>query len=168
MTVEFDDTGFKRKIAIIKRAFENTRPMYAEIGRHVRDYIRQTITLQGRGRAWRPLSTWTKRRTGRYKALITLRPFFQYEASQAQAIIYFDPPSNDWGIRGHHEGSVSPAVSGKLMVVPGRGGGVLAAFHSRKAVVIPARRIWPTNQQGNELIRPIIERWYDEAIRRSK
>lgn len=134
--------------------------------RTLRDYVRQTITMQGRKRPYAPLSKWTKARTNRRKALITLRPRIKASWDDSKGVVYFDAPSSDWHIDMHHRGYRIPAISGKLMVVPAAkffgnrpAGGTFAAFKSRKASKVPAREIWPNKAEVKKVIEPIYKDW---------
>lgn len=165
MVVSVYDEGFKRKLKKMRNALNSTRPVYVEIGGAIRDYIRQTISFQGRGRQWAPLSQWTKARTGRRKALITLGKYFGYDATDKRVHVrFYEPPDANYGILMFHEGFVSRAVSGSRMVVPSYRGGVLATFNNRKPSKIPARKIWPTQKETTEIVRPIMEKWLNKAI----
>lgn len=140
---------------------------YGKAARHMRDYVRQTITLQGRKRPYKSLSHWTKARTGRRKALITLRKEIKAGWSNTQGIVYFNRVSPEWHIDMHHTGFTSPPVMHKRMVVPMAAGGVYAAFFHRKASKVPAREVWPTKKEVIQEVTPLFHQWVEGLARKS-
>lgn len=138
---------------------------YRKVGFLLRNYVRKTITMQGRKRPYKPLSWWTKKRTGRNKALITLRNRIKFFSDRNSASIYFDGQGLDFSITNHHFGFTSPAVSGKRMVVPNPSGGILAAFSSRRKSVIPPREVWPQFREVRRLVRREFRNFYSKEAK---
>lgn len=140
-------------------------PAYSEIGRTMRNYVRATITSQGRKRPYAPLSWWTKQRTGRRKALITLKKRIKHKSSSKSAKVFFNAGGLNFTITQHHKGFTSPAVSNKLMVIPNPSGTVFKAFKSRKASKIPAREVWPTDRETKRIASRIFKNFFDGKAR---
>ena len=167
MGVQVDDRALRGSLRRLKAHLGKLRPVYAQASRHMRDYVRKTITLQGRLKPYQQLSWWTRSKTGRRKALITLRPRIKAAWNNTEGVVYFDPVSTAWHIDQHHTGYISKAISGKRMVVPKSGGGVLAVFTSRKESKVPAREIWPSQRAAAREIQPILKKWLDTGARKS-
>lgn len=159
MPVIVDDWQLRRTIRILKAGIRDQRSLYASASRQMRDYIRQTITMQGRGGSWTGLSRWTRRRTGRQKALITLRVQVKARWGNDFGEVIFVNPSSGWDMLQHDRGFTSPAVQRKLMVIPSRDSGILAAFKSRKASKVPARQFIPKGREAQVQIEQSINSW---------
>lgn len=138
------------------------------IGRSLRDAVRLRFTTQGHG-TWAPLSSWTKARTGRRKALLPLRERIEFRVlGSTGAEVFFNPPAPGASIEGHHRGFVSPPVENKKMSVSlrapqilGRSGSYIA-FTNRRASLIPVRRVWLTQAET----RVVVEAELDDFARR--
>lgn len=167
MPVFVDDRALRGSLRRMRKEIGNLRPVYRRASAHMRDYVRRTITMQGRKKPYKQISWWTKQRTGRRKALITLRPRIKNAWNSTEGVVYFDPISSAWHIDQHHTGYISKAVSSKRMVVPNNGGGIVAAFSKRKASKIPAREIWPTKAEVARELRPIIQNWIFKGARKA-
>lgn len=165
--VEIDDRNLKASLRRMERELKNPGKVYGQAARHMRDYVRQTITMQGRKRPYAPLSKWTKAKTGRRKALIPLRKYIKARWDGTSGQVYFQQRSSAWHIDMHHTGFTSPAVIGRKMVVPGKGGNIFAVFMSRKASVIPAREVWPEQEEVEKEVNKMFSTWVDDVARRT-
>lgn len=155
--VVVDDRNLKRAFRTIEKSLQGNgrRKLFARIARKLRDLTRRRITTQGDG-SWKPLSRWTKERTGRRKALLPLRKNIKAKWNNNEATVVFERTSPDWDATTHHQGATSPAVKGKRMTFL-LANGKRRTFFNRKASVIPARRIWlsqkMTRIQVNRILR---------------
>ena len=165
--VQIDSRKLRSSLKRLETDLKRPASMYGQASRHMRDYVRGTIKAQGRKRSYAPLSRWTKGRTGRRKALITLVNRFKAKWDNRRGEVYFDPVSTAWNITQHHQGFTSPAVDGKRMVVPKAGGGRLAVFTRRKASKVPAREIWPTAAELIREVQPIVAKWVEKSARKN-
>lgn len=142
--------------------------LMSRIARELRDRTRKRITSQGEG-TWAPLSKWTQARTGRRKALVTLRKNVKARWNADEAAIYFEPVSNKWDLTDHHRGFTSPAVNGKRMswnLVRPTAIGLRQnkiSIMSRKASVIPARDVWSTDRKTKIWVNTQINK-YTQAV----
>jgi hypothetical protein len=132
----------------------------------MRLYVQRTITLQGRGKKYQPLAQITSLRTGRRKALLSLRKQIKSNFTSKNANVFFTPISDKWNDLSHHFGFTSPPVVNKRMVIPLRGGGSIF-LKNRKASVIPAREIWPSNKEVTTEVKPIFDRFIRNTMRRN-
>ena len=165
--ITIDTSNLKASIRRAQSKFRAPASVYGKSARHMRDYVRETISMQGRKRSYVPLSTWTKRRTGRRKALITLRQNIMARWDNSRGQVFFEQRDVGWHIDQHHTGYTSPAVLNKRMVVPKHGGGILAVFSNRKAAKTPAREVWPTQAEVNKEVTPIFNAWVSDIMRKS-
>ncbi len=165
--VEIDSRNLRASLRRMEQSLRRPQVVYGRASRHMRDYVRRTITLQGRKRTYVRLSHWTRGRTNRRKALITLRPFIKARHSSAAGEVYFLQRDNNWHIDQHHTGFTSPAVVNKRMVIPRAGGGILAAFMSRKASKIPAREVWPNATEVRREVTRMFATWVDGVARKT-
>lgn len=165
--VEIDSRRLRASLRRMERQLKRPQVVYGRASRHMRDYVRRTITLQGRKRNYIPLSQWTRARTGRVKALITLRSNIRSRFSSAAGEVYFQQRSPHWHIDQHHTGFISPAVINKRMIVPKSGGGILAVFTKRKASKIPAREVWPTKSEVTREVTRMFATWVQGVARKS-
>lgn len=169
----------KRGLRFISDALDGKNPRRAtllkRIGAALRDRARGNISDQSyEGQSWRPLSDWTRAKTGRFKALITEREKIKYDVD-AQGLtlrVFHEQTDPNWTLTQHHKGFTSPAVTGKLMAFPlvrpnlvGIGS-KLAIFQSRKATKTPARPVWPSPAMIKKLVGPLIDLWMKENAKR--
>jgi phage gpG-like protein len=145
------------------------RKLMFRLGRGMRDATRRNITTQGDG-TWKPLSRWTRAKTGRNKALITLRNRVKMDYNADQARVYFEKSSPYWDLTTHHTGRRSAAVRGKAMNIPlpsntaGRisGAGSRLLIFNRKVSILPARKVWASKAQIEKETEKHIAGWLDE------
>lgn len=166
MAVTVDASRFFRSLERMKVTVRRRRGVMRKASGAVRDYMRDTITLQGRTTKWKPLSPWTKARTGRRKALLPLRPMLKNRWSNSSAEVFLDNPKGTFTLEQHHRGYSSRAVRNKKMVVPKAGGGILAIFVNRRISRTPARRIVPTKRETQKIINPIFTAWLANEAKR--
>ena len=151
MTVVYDDREVREVLDRLDAELRDQRRLYREAATLVRDYMRQTITLQGRQVKWARLSKWTRARTGRVKALLPLRPMIKAKWDNHSGTVYFEPKGN-YTLEQHDKGYIIPAVKGKRMVIPSKNGGIFAIIMSRKRSFVPARPIIPSQIEGGKII----------------
>ena len=144
------------------------RVLLNRVGRAVRDFSRNKITTQGDGK-WEPLSKWTRAKTGRRKALITLRKNIDYDVQRESVRIYDSDPRQL--LAKHSAGYTNPPKEGPLaigpLVKPGllkHSGPYLWVRGTREAVV-PRRNVWGTKLERNRVINPITVKWVRDTIK---
>jgi hypothetical protein len=78
--------------------------------------------------------------------------------------VFFRPPAGkNFSIAAHHNGFTTPSRIGRpVMAVPFAGGGV-AFFKRARESKIPAREIWPTQQEAGALIRRAVTAWLQQG-----
>lgn len=165
--VEIDAGDLRDSMRRMEAELRRPAPVYGKAARLVRDYVRQTITLQGRKTKYFQLSKWTKARTNRRKALITLRPLIKAAWDSIGGYVYFQQTDKKWHVDDHHTGFTSKAVTGKRMVVPRKGGGIVAVFMNRKEVKVPSREVWPTQGEVDATVTPVFTQWTEANARRN-
>lgn len=166
----FVEVDGRRVIAAIRdtEAFlGNADKLYPIISRTVRDYVRQTITMQGRGGKWAPLAKSTRDKIGHRKALLSWRRRIIATWNSEQAAIMFHPEPHNYTVRQHARGWTIPArvpVRGQAMKWSLSGGGVVFA-KSAKSARVPARSIYPSAQEVSALISPVVNDWINTHVR---
>ena len=167
--VVVDDKDLRRAFKIIEDqlAARGRRKLFSRIARDLRDLTRRRITSQGGG-TWKPLSKWTKARTGRRKALITLRKRIKAKWDNDSARVFFEVSSPEWDITDHHKGYTSRRVRGKRMTVPLKNPAAIGhnkstiTFSNRKASITPARKIWLSQKQTKTFVKRNLARYTRE------
>lgn len=164
MPIFIDDKNLKRSIDFLSQYFKRRQQVFARIGWHMRDYVRDTIRMGGRGEPFAPLSDWTIARTGRTRPLITLADRIQSRSTNDDAQVYFAPiPGKNFTINQHHRGYTRPAIVG-LQVVPIKKG-LSRYFMSSQAIEVPARKIWPTGQETSKEITKYVHEWINSGAK---
>lgn len=160
MPVFINDKRLVRSIAGIEASLKNLRKPYRSSASELRDYVRGTITKQGRAIKYKPLAKMTKEITGKRKALLNIRQRIKSSSGTRVAKVFFDGSGVKYTARQHHRGFKSKAVTakpGKVMKAKGKKSTVY--FKSRKAVRIPARKIWPSKAEAVKVVRPIFSKY---------
>lgn len=175
VNVIVNDRGTRLALTQLSRELGNKRRVYSLMGKHFRDYVRQTVHMGGRHKKHAPLSIWTKKRTGRNKPFTTIWRHFDYRVQPDAVLIYHMPHGEGrWNITMHHKGYVTPTRWGRpFMVIPMKRGwremGVSAgdSIFLRKAgpSVIPPREIWPTRSEANREAQRIARQWLEQIVR---
>ena len=152
--------GTSKRIPVL-----NTR-----VGRALRDDARNRITTQGEGK-WKPLSKWTRAKTGRRKALITERKNIVYERTASSVRIIHKSPSASWSLNDHAKGFVRPAVR-KLVRIPLRQPKLLGVTtpyiilpRGSRATKTPKRNVWGTITQQRNVFIPEVRKWMRETMK---
>ena len=157
-----------------KRSLEPTGPIAGKylnkIGRLVRDYSRDKITTQDNGK-WEKLSKWSQAKTGRRKALITLRGGIVYRKIANGVEVYDKDPRQL--LAKHSRGYTNPPGSGRVFI-PLKNPGKLSPgpnLTSRGIFIrrwvpgtVPRRNVWGTREERDRIIMPIIRQWVREAF----
>lgn len=148
------------------------RRLMNKMGLAMRNASRQNITTQGEGK-WAPLSRWTRAKTGRRKALITLRERIKHDYNADQARVYFEQSSPFWNLDTHHFGRTSAGVRNTPMRIPlprnsGQiaGAGLRILIFNRRASRIPARPVWASKKQIQAEGEKQIANWLEELRRK--
>jgi hypothetical protein len=141
-------------IGKVKSNIDKRRPLLEAIGSRIVAYTRETINMQGRT-GWKPLAASTQISTGRSKALTPLIPFIKYRVNNRYGVtVYFSKRPARWNLEMHERGFTSRAVKGVLMKAVR-----LGKFSSRKASVIPGRRVWPTVAVTEQITADLTRDW---------
>lgn len=143
--------------------------LFNRVGRALRDDARNRITTQGEGK-WKPLSKWTRAKTGRRKALITERRNIIYSNKGTRVEVIHRSPSPNWNLNKHAAGFTRPAVR-KRVRIPLRQPsllGVKTPFiilpRGSRATKTPARNVWGTIAQQRNVFIPITRNWLAETL----
>lgn len=145
------------------------RVLLRRVGRDVRDFARNKITTQGEG-SWQPLSKWTRAKTGRRKALITLRDKIQYDVGADSVRVYDSDPRQL--LAKHSSGYKNPPKQGPLaigpLVKPGllKHSGPYLWVRATREADVPRRNVWGTKRERTRVINPIVQDWVRDTIRR--
>ena len=97
--------------------------------------------------------------------MLWARPLIRSKGDSKSGIVYEAPTGGNYTVSQFHEGFTSPAVQNKRMVVPAKGGGILAVFSNRKKSVTPAREIWPSGGVVLKQTRPLFNKWVKKGLR---
>lgn len=147
------------------------RVLLRRVGRGVRDFSRNKITTQGDGQ-WQPLSKWSKAKTGRRKALITLRKFIQFRLQKEAVEIYDSDPRQL--ITKHSAGFKNPPQVGPLAIGPLKKPGFLNHsgpylwVNKTKQADVPRRSVWGTQRERERVYNPMVRLWIEETIDRRR
>lgn len=122
------------------------RVVMREVAKKLRAFVRNQLRTSGQGK-WKALSSSTRERTGRTLPLVTLANeiFLRQRARGKRYEVYFRARSDKWNLTQHHNGFAVSATRNKRMAwrtVSGDG----VVINNRKAFVVPARRIWPSER----------------------
>lgn len=139
------------------------------VGRGLRDAARQRITTQGDGK-WKPLSKWTRAKTGRRKALITERKNIVYERTTTSVRIIHKSPSAEWSLNTHAKGFTRPAVRKRVRIplkqpkLLGVSKPYIILPRGSRATKTPARNVWGTVTEQRNTFIPIVRKWMRETM----
>ena len=159
LSISIDDAVVQKYLDRYKIQMTQSARMMQKATGDLRDYIRETMQMQGRKRPWVPLSRFTMMRTGRRKPLSTLVKQVKSRYTATSGEVYFDNPKNEsWTLWEHHKGfSIPPSV--------GRQGFYAARtkkpvfFMSRQGARVPAREIIPTTREVNQVVGAAVREW---------
>lgn len=164
--VELTKKGFNK----LRRGLSNQKVVVNRLGRAFRDDARRRITSQGGG-TWEPLSKWTMARTGRRKALVTEKKNITFKVIGNRLLVGHES-GGGWSLQDHEKGFTTPPdVPATIKLKrPGLLGMEGNSIHITRAKpsVTPARRVFATEAEANNLVGPIVEKWVREIIKRSK
>ena len=169
LRVRVNLVNLRRSIAGSKKSLNQKETILDRVGRAVVRYTRQTITQQGRNTPWAPLAPSTRFFSGKHKALLALRPNIKHRRSRAGVEVYFVPLSPKWTLSQHEMGFTSPAVrmpKGKSMKA-GVARGNARFFKTRKASVIPGRRVWPSAPEVSRIAGQLFSEWVQQGFRKN-
>lgn len=169
ISVTYDSRNFERAVKRLTGELSRLRRPYGQSSRVARDYVRQTITRQGRNRPYAKLSSWTKFKTNRHKALLSLRPRIKARWDHRSAEVYFDTGGVNYTATQHHRGYTTPgqkAKGKKVFVVTSRSG-QKRFFRSFKKAKTPAREIWPTQRELRKVVNPVFSKWVKNSARKT-
>lgn len=166
MPVIVNDRQVRQSIDRLSAHLGRTDIIMRRIGQHLRDYVRETIEMGGRGRPYAPLSRWTRMRTGRSRPLITLTNNFRFAYDSTTAIVFFTTPAGkSFSIWQHHFGFRVPARLGRpVMVIPTAGGSPIFTARAKESI-IPARPVWPNKQEATAEVNAFIRDWINQGVR---
>lgn len=167
MIVKMNTVRLKLAISRTNKSMANRRALHTKLARRMRNYIHETIRMQGRHSKWKGLSEWTKFRTGKRKALLGLIPYIQDRATSRSASVVFANPPGRWNLKMHHTGYRSKAVKNKFMAVPGARGAKSRMFKARKATRTPSRKFIPTRGEINKVSLPTVQAWVKKETNRT-
>jgi hypothetical protein len=169
ISVTYDSRKFERAVKRLTGELSRLRRPYGQSSRAARDYVRGTITRQGRKRPYAKLSSWTKFKTNRHKALLSLRPRIKASWDHRSAEVYFDTGGVEYTATQHHRGYTTrgkKARGKKVFVVTSRSG-QKRFFKSFKKAKTPAREIWPDTQELRKVVNPIFAKWVKNSARKT-
>ena len=160
LTITVNVTRVKRAIDGVRVTMRQRKNLLERIAIALETHTKNRISTQGFGE-WAPLAKTTRIATGRRKALTPLIPHIKHRSNTGAgtATVYFSGRPTNWSIEQHESGYTSPAVKGQFMKAKGLGG-----FSSRKASVVPARRIFPTIGEALAIADPITKAWVNKVI----
>jgi hypothetical protein len=157
--VDFQDEQVQRSLRRYRDQIASSPSLMRSLSFQLRDYVRETMKMQGRKRPWAPLSQMTMLRTGRRKPLTPLVSAIKSSYTPTSVQVYFENPKNqDWTIEQHHKGYTIPAKVGRQGFYAARGGAP-HFFMYRKSAKVPAREIIPTRAEINKVISGTVTNW---------
>jgi len=153
------------------RNVQKTTPLFNRIGRGLRDDARRRITTQDGGN-YAPLSKWTRARTGRRKALVTEKKNIGFKMIGGRLLI--GHTATGWNISMHEKGFITPGFKGRTVTIPLRNPSALKnvkgntiTIRGAKASIVPARRVFPNENEAVTIIKPIINDWLNKIVKRA-
>jgi hypothetical protein len=148
----------------VNSSMRDRKVLMDRIGGALQKYTQNRIKTQGEG-TWPGLAPSTRERTGRSKALVTLIPFIKVRSGAEAVTVYFSKRPKGWSLEQHERGYTSAAVKGPIMKMK-KDGSKAAFFSSRKESKVPARRVFPTDNEALRVAIPLVNDWTREIIRR--
>jgi hypothetical protein len=172
----------RRIVSVLDRLageLQRPRALNAKVARHMRDYVKQTITLQGRGETYKPLSPLYKRQSGKFKALLGIRNriFAEWDDNGAY-VTYRKELGDQFTIKQLEQGwSQKPfemplKIRGargrayrKTMVMAGARNAKPIYFTRRKGFSVPGRKVWPSYLEAQREIKKVALEHYQDFVR---
>jgi hypothetical protein len=169
--IKYDDRAIQAALGHIELSLKNREKLMDKAGRTIRDYVRDTMKMQGRNRPYAPLAHSTRQTTGRRLVFTTIRPEIKHYSNNQRFFVYHDRQTTGWNLSMHVKGIRVPSVRNVVMMIPnGLGRGKPKFFRFRYPYTVPAREIWPSRPeviwQVNEVIRQWIADVRAEVIRK--
>jgi len=169
--IKFEDRAIQAALGAIELSIKNREILMNKAGMTIRDYVRETIQMQGRTKPYAPLAKSTRQTTGRRLVFTTIRPEIKHFANAHRFMVYHDRNTIGWDLTMHTKGIKVPSLRNVVMMIPnGMGRGKPKFFRFRYPYTVPAREIWPSRPeviwQTNEVIRQWLADVKREIIRK--
>ncbi len=170
--IKFDDRGISAALREIETQVTNRTKLMDAAGRTIRDYVRETINMQGRVHPYAPLTKSTKITSGRTKVFASVPRDIVHQANNDRFVVFFNRRTPGWTIDMHTRGFHVKFSRGITMQIPnGLGmarnaagrftGGALGPrfFRFRYPFNVPAREIWPSRPEVVYQVNEVIRQW---------
>jgi hypothetical protein len=159
VSIDIDDEQVQRSLRRYRENLMESASLMRRLSFNLRDYVRETMQMQGRKRPWAPLAQFTMLRTGRRKPLTTLVRHIKSEYTPTTLRVFFEnPKGEDWTIEQHHKGFIIPPRVGRQGFYTARAHTPMFFMTSRGAKV-PAREIIPTRREVDSVISAAVTDW---------
>jgi hypothetical protein len=159
LSITIDDAQVQASLRRYRENLEESASLMRRLSFNLRDYVRDTIKMQGRKRPYEPLAPMTRLRTGRRNALTTLQSAIKSSYTATTVQVYFDNPKGEsWTIEQHHKGFYVPPKVGRQGFYAARTGAPVF-FMSSRGHKVPAREVIPTKAEINSVISVAVTNW---------
>jgi hypothetical protein len=178
MTITMDGRRIRSVLDRLAGELQRPRALNAKVARHMRNYVQQTITLQGRGATYRPLSSLYKRQSGRFKALLGIRRRIHAEWDDNGAYVVYKAEQGDqftlkmlengWSQRPFEmpKSVVNGRTIRRRMVIQGPRNANPIFFTRRKGFTVPGRKVWPSYLEAQREISKIAREHVGDFVRK--
>lgn len=159
-----------RQIAALEtRLLRGKNALLSKVAIALRGDVRKRIGSQDSG-SWPPISKWGRAK-GKARALSGAGALVKSRVKAGVGQVYAETPpdeyGNNWSLTQHHKGFTNKIESGSVVIIPLRNPSALGlprnrttfSFIERRAGKTPGRKIWPTREEGNAVMRPIASKW---------
>lgn len=174
-----NDREIRSVLSRLAGELERPRALNAKVARHMRDYVRQTITIQGRPAPWLPLSALYKLKSGKFKAMLSLRERVVARWDDEGAYVEFIQKSGDqFTLRQLERGWSQPAfelpkmkntrggIARRKMIIQGPRNANPIYFVRRKGFSVPGRPFFPSYLEAQREAAQVAREHFNDFVRR--
>ena len=160
LTIDIDDENVARSLRRYRENLNESASLMRRLSFNLRDYVRDTIKMQGRKRPYEPLAEMTRLRTGRRNALTTLQSAIKSTYTPTTLSVFFEnpKPGQTWTIEQHHKGFYVPPQIGRQGFYAARSGRPVY-FMTSRGHKIPAREVIPTKAEVDKVVSAAVTDW---------
>jgi hypothetical protein len=172
ITLTVNTTSASRYINGMERRIDRALPgLWRQLAIPLKSDVRTRLSTADGGR-WAKPSRWIRAKKNARKALTGLGSRIRSRYTQQALSIYFDSPG-DWTLTQHHDGftklpelrQVTIRIKNPRPLGLSSGTKWFRFFHGRPSVV-PARKVWPSEQEAVAIVTSIASAWIAKVLQR--
>lgn len=170
LTIVANTKSASRYINGLERRIDRALPgLWRQLAVPLKADVKTRLSTADGGR-WAKPSRWIKAKKNARKVLTGLTSRIKSRYTPTTLSVYFESPG-DWTLTQHHDGFTKPA-EGRHVLIPiknprplglSRGTKWFSFFH-RKASVVPARKVWPSEAEAEAIIVPVASAWIAKVL----